>query len=138
MSRRQSIVALSTAEAEYVASCEATMEAAAESNILLEIISKQMIKLRIGIDSQAALIMAVNPSYSRRTRHIELRWHYVREQIDKGAVEFYKVKGTDNPADTLTKPLDKTRLHQLLRLTGVGTGVNDAEHCQSHASREAC
>ncbi|KAG3002479.1 hypothetical protein PC128_g21495 [Phytophthora cactorum] len=77
MSRRQTIVPLSTAEAEYVAACEAAMEALAESNILQGIIPRMEVKLRTGIDNQAALVMATNPSYSRRTRHIELRWHYV-------------------------------------------------------------
>ncbi|KAE9018981.1 hypothetical protein PR001_g13989 [Phytophthora rubi] len=120
MSRRQSIVALSTAEAEYVAACEATMEAVAESNILQEILPKRAVKLRIGIDNQAAHTMATNPTYSRRTRHIELRWHYVREQVEKGAVKMHKVKGDVNPADTFTKPLDKRRLKTLLDQVGVG------------------
>ncbi|GMF44976.1 unnamed protein product [Phytophthora fragariaefolia] len=50
VSRRQSIIALSTAEAEYVAACEASMEAMSESNILQETMPKSPIKLRIGID----------------------------------------------------------------------------------------
>ncbi|ETO84556.1 hypothetical protein F444_01553 [Phytophthora nicotianae P1976] len=37
----------------------------------------------IGIDNQAAYVMATNPTYSRRTRHIELRWHFVREQASR-------------------------------------------------------
>ncbi|KAE8977470.1 hypothetical protein PR003_g15767 [Phytophthora rubi] len=55
------------------------MEAMAESNILQEILSRHSIKLKIGIDNQAAHVMATNPTYSRRTRRIELRWHFVRE-----------------------------------------------------------
>ncbi|CAH0478159.1 unnamed protein product [Peronospora belbahrii] len=42
---------------------------------------------RLGIDNQAAFIMSTNPTYSRRTRHIELRWHYVRVQVAKRTVE---------------------------------------------------
>lgn len=120
MSRRQTIVALSTAEAEYVAACEATMEAIAESNILQEIVMTKDVKLRLGIDNQAALVMATNPSYSRQTRHIELRWHYVRAQVEKGMIELYKVKGAENPADTFTKPLNKTLLRYLLQAVGIG------------------
>lgn len=119
MSRRQTIVALSTAEAEYVAACEATMEAIAESNILQEIVMTKDVKLRLGIDNQAALVMATSPSYSRRTRHIELRWHYVRAQVEKGMIELYKVKGVENPADTFTKPLNKTLLRYLLHTVGI-------------------
>ncbi|KAE8992723.1 hypothetical protein PF005_g18561 [Phytophthora fragariae] len=79
MSRRQSIITLSTAEAEYVSVCEATMEAVAASNILQEIMPSRAAKLRIGIDNQAAHVMATNPTYSRRARHIEIRWHFVRK-----------------------------------------------------------
>ncbi|KAG2759706.1 hypothetical protein PC116_g26209 [Phytophthora cactorum] len=120
MSRRQSIVALSTAEAEYVAACEATMEAAAASNILQEVMPQRTVDLRLGIDNQAAHVLATNPTYSRRTRHIELRWHFVREQVQKGAIELHKVKGNENPADAFTKPLDKNRLKFLLELIGIG------------------
>lgn len=119
MSRRQSIIALSTAEAEYVAACEATMEAVAEGNILQEILPDHEVKLRIGIDNQAAHVMATNPTYSRRTRHIELRWHYVREQVVKSTIDLHKVRGEVNPADTFTKPLDKIRLKAMLELAGV-------------------
>lgn len=73
MSRRQSIIALSTAEAEYVAACEASMEAIAASNILQEILPNHQIKFKNRIDNQAAHIMATNPTYCRRTSHVELR-----------------------------------------------------------------
>ena len=124
MSRRQPIIALSTAEAEYVAACEASMEAMAEYNILRDILPTQcQIKLRIVIDNQAAYIMATSQTYSRRARHIELRWHYVREQVQKCVIDRHKVKGENNPADMFTKPLDKKRLLKLMRLTGVGDQV---------------
>ncbi|KAE9312992.1 hypothetical protein PR003_g19619 [Phytophthora rubi] len=119
MSRRQPIIALSTAEAEYVAACEATMEATAEGNILTEILAHHTIKPVIGIDSSAAHVMATSPTYSRRTRHIELRWHYVREQVQRGSIELVKIQGEENPADAFTKPLDKARLNKLCEMMGI-------------------
>ncbi|KAE8952835.1 hypothetical protein PR003_g33422 [Phytophthora rubi] len=65
--------------------------------------------------------MATNPTYSRRTRHIELRWHFVREQVERGVIELHKIKGDVNPADTFTKTLDKLRLQNMLGLVGIGT-----------------
>lgn len=65
MSRRQSLIVLSTAEAEHIAACEASMEAAAVSNILQEILPFRAVSLLIGIDNQAAHTMANNPTYSR-------------------------------------------------------------------------
>ncbi|KAG3114316.1 hypothetical protein PI124_g6914 [Phytophthora idaei] len=101
------MVALSTAEAEYVAACEAAMESVAESNILQEILLQQTMELRIGIENQAAHILATNYTYSRRTHHIGLRWRYVREQVEKGVIELHKMRGDTNPADAFTKPHDK-------------------------------
>ncbi|KAE9001032.1 hypothetical protein PR003_g20158 [Phytophthora rubi] len=95
------------------------MEAMAESNILQEILPMHSIKLKIGIDNQAAHVMATNPTYSRRTRHIELRWHFMREQVQKGVIELHKVPGEENPADAFTKALDKKRLEGLLKIVGV-------------------
>ncbi|KAG3039088.1 hypothetical protein PC119_g2427 [Phytophthora cactorum] len=100
MSRPQTIIALSTAATEYVAACEASMEAVVKSNILQEILPHHTI--------------------NRGTRHIELRWNYMRDQVQKGAIDLHTVKGEQNPADTFMKPLDKMRLKELLFLTGVG------------------
>ncbi|CAI5739954.1 unnamed protein product [Peronospora farinosa] len=118
-SKRQPIIALSTAEAEYVAACEATMEAIGERNIVSEILPTIPVEMHIGIDSQSAYVMATNPTYSRRTRHIELRWHFVREQVKLKKVILEKVAGVDNPADLFTKALDKKRLARLSKLMGV-------------------
>ncbi|OWZ02497.1 Copia type Polyprotein [Phytophthora megakarya] len=56
---------------------------------LLVCIRRQVVELKLGSDNQEALIMATNPTYSRRTRHIELRWHFVREQVEKGAIHLH-------------------------------------------------
>ncbi|KAE8981056.1 hypothetical protein PF011_g22184 [Phytophthora fragariae] len=118
-SRRQSIVAQSTAEAEYVAACEACMEAQGLRNVLIEVFPEMTTKLRQGIDNQAAFVMATNPTYSRRTRHIELRWHYVRDQVAKKTVELWKVKTDDNPSDLMTKPLASDRFEMLNQMIGM-------------------
>ena len=118
-SKKQPIVALSTAEAEYVAACEATMEAVSERNVLSEVLPMIQTMIKIGIDSQSAYVLAVNPRYSKRTRHIELRWHFVREQVKLKTVQLEKVPGESSPADAFTKALDKRRLARLMSLIGV-------------------
>jgi hypothetical protein len=107
------------AEAEYVAACEATMEAVGERNILCEVLPGIPVKMCLGIDSQSALVMATNPTYSRRTRHIELRWHYVREQVRLKSLHMEKVRGEDNPADAFNKALDKNCMKRLFEMIGV-------------------
>lgn len=120
-SRRQTIVAQSTAEAEYVAACEAAMEGKALMNILDEILPEIKCKITLGVDNQSSYVMATNPTFGRRTRHIELKWHYVREQVMKKELYLLKVKSVDNPADLFTKPLAKQRFELLSRQIGMTT-----------------
>ncbi|GMF44250.1 unnamed protein product [Phytophthora fragariaefolia] len=103
---------------------EAAMEVFAASNLLQEILPKKNVELKLGIDNQAAHVLATNPTYSRRTRHIKLRWPFVREQVEKGVLDLHKVRGADNPADGFTKPLDKQRLKRLL----MDVGMADANY----------
>lgn len=118
-SRRQTIVAQSTAEAEYVAACEACMEGQGLRNILTQVFPDLVTKVRMGIDNQAAYVMATNPTYSRRTRHIELRWHYVRDRVARKTVDLWKVKTDVNPSDLMTKPLVGDRLETLSAMIGL-------------------
>ena len=76
-------------------------------------------KIRMGIDNQDAFVMATNPTYSRRTRHIELRWHYVRDQVAKKNVDLWKVKTDVNPSDIMTKPLASDSLEKLCAMIGL-------------------
>ncbi|OWZ09604.1 Copia type Polyprotein [Phytophthora megakarya] len=118
-SKRQTIVAQSTAEAEYVAACEACMEGQGLRNVLIEVFSQMATRFQLGIDNQAAFVMATNPTYSRRTRHIELRWHYVRDLVTKKMVTLWKVKTDDNPSDVMTKPLASDRFEMLNGMIGM-------------------
>ncbi|GMF43837.1 unnamed protein product [Phytophthora fragariaefolia] len=118
-SRRQPIVAPSTAEAEYVAACEACMEGQGLRNVLTEVFPMVKTEFRLGIDNQAVFVMATNPTYSRRTRHIELRWHYVRDRVAKKMMELWKVKTDVNPSDLMTKPLASERFDMLNDMIGM-------------------
>ena len=94
--RRQTIVAISTAEAEYVVGAEKAMGAMGLHNILVEALLNVKFQVNITIDNQAAIILSTDPTYSRRTRHIELKWHYIRELITKGKLTMRKVASEEN------------------------------------------
>ncbi|CAH0476957.1 unnamed protein product [Peronospora belbahrii] len=66
-----------------------------------------------------AFVMSTNPTYSRRTRHIVLRWHYVWDQVAKRTVELWKIKTKINPSDLMTKPLASGRLKKLKGMIGM-------------------
>ncbi|KAE9284760.1 hypothetical protein PF008_g27084 [Phytophthora fragariae] len=119
--RRQTIVAQSTAEAEYVAACEAAMEGQGIVNMLNEslVVIQKKSKLTLGVDNTAAIALAKAPTYNSRTRHIELRWHYVRDQVKRDLLEIHKVLGTENPADMFTKALPNNSLVKYCQMIGM-------------------
>ena len=82
-SKLQSVVALSTAEAEYMALCE-TVKEAVYLQQLLEEIGLKALPVTIYEDNQPCLHIASNPVTSK---HIAVRYHYVREVISKGKVQ---------------------------------------------------
>ena len=55
------------------------------------------------LDNQGSIFLSVNPVIDRRTKHIEIRYHFIREQVEMGSVEIYYVASEDQLADSLTK-----------------------------------
>ena len=109
MSKLQSIVALSTTEAEYVSASHACKEAVWLKGLLGEIGQFQKI-VNIFCDSQSAIHLAKNPAYHSKTKHIPVKYHYVRHVIDEGEVILEKVHTKKNCADMFTKPVTLEKL----------------------------
>ncbi|KAE9333814.1 hypothetical protein PF008_g14264 [Phytophthora fragariae] len=97
------------------------MEGKTLMNILDEMLPEITRKITLGVDNQSSYVMATNPTFGRRTRHIELKWHYVREQVRKKELYKMKVKSEDNTADLITKPLAKARFESLSAKIGMCT-----------------
>ena len=83
-SHKQTCVALSTAEAEYVSLSAAAQEAVWLQRLTAEITGSDERPVTIYEDNQAAICMAINPVFHERTKHIEIKFHFVREQVAKG------------------------------------------------------
>ena len=106
-SRGQKSVTLSSTEAEYVALSEVCMEIMFVKQ-LLEFIGMIIKKpIVINVDNVGAIYLATNTASTGRTRHIDTRYHYVREYVMNGEVEVVFVRSQDNTADLLTKNLPK-------------------------------
>ncbi|KAH9781363.1 Integrase catalytic domain-containing protein [Citrus sinensis] len=116
----QSVVALSTTEAEYIALTEAVKEAKWLSGLVSEFGLKQE-SVCIGCDSSSAIQLSKNPKYHERTKHIDVRLHFVRDEIANGIVNVIKVSTQTNPADILTKVVPAIKFRNSLNLVGVGS-----------------
>ena len=107
MSKKQSTVALSSTEAEYMAACEAAREAIFIRALLAELQLEQATATTIFEDNQGCIALTKNPVHHSRTKHIDVRHHFVRTKVESGEVAFHYIPTTDMVADIFTKPLAK-------------------------------
>ena len=63
-------------------------------------------------DNQGSIELAKNPVFHQRTKHIDVRYHYIRSQIENRNVTLKYIKSQDNIADLFTKPTNKVRLNK--------------------------
>uniref|UniRef100_A0A2N9FGL6 CCHC-type domain-containing protein n=1 Tax=Fagus sylvatica TaxID=28930 RepID=A0A2N9FGL6_FAGSY len=111
----QSIVAMSTTEAEYMAVAEAAKEALWLKGLVKELGLNQG-GVQMHCDSQSAIYLAKNQVYHARTKHIDVRFHKIRELIVTGDIVLEKVHTSENAADMLTKPVTTAKFKHCLDL----------------------
>jgi transposase InsO family protein len=118
-SRKQSIVALSTTEAEYVALCDATQESVWLRQLLRDIGHEQRNATTIHEDNQGAIVLSQNPKDHTRTKHIDIKFHFIREKVAGKELEVVYCGTTDMIADALTKGLPKPSFEKFRARMGV-------------------
>ena len=107
-SKLQSIIAQSSTESEYIAINLAAKEAVFILSLMTELgYYKEGYKLPIYTDNSGALQLAKNPVFHERTKHIAVRYHYIRDLINNGILELVYIPTEDQKADGLTKPLGR-------------------------------
>ena len=102
ISKLQKVVALSTTEAEYVAATEASKEMIWLQRFMEELGKKQE-NNKLYCDSQSAIHLAKNSAFHLKTKHIQLRYHFIRSSLEDGQLKMEKIHTSQNPADMLTK-----------------------------------
>jgi len=106
LSSTQKIVTLSTTEAEYVALGDGVKEALFAKAVASFLVPGLTEKIILAIvDNEGAINLASNPLSSARTKHIDVRFHFVRELVSSGTIVVEYVPTSEQRADILTKPL---------------------------------
>ena len=113
----QSIVALSTTEAEYIALSEAVKEGLWLKILMKDFGIKQSI-VKIYCDNQSTILLLKNSQYHSRTKHIDIKFHFIRAKIEVGEIEVLKVQTSENAANMLTKLVSKMKLQKCFELVG--------------------
>jgi hypothetical protein len=118
-SQKQRIVAMSSCEAEYIAAATAASQAVWLSRLLSEMIGGEAQKVKLRIDNQSAIELSKNPVHHERTKHIDLRYHFIRECVEEGKVDVEQVRTSNQLADILTKPLGRALFTELRDKLGI-------------------
>ncbi|WVZ89372.1 hypothetical protein U9M48_035790 [Paspalum notatum var. saurae] len=104
-SRKQASVALSTTEAEYVAAASCYSQLLWMKATLSDF-GLRFGRIRLLVDSTSAISVAKNPVLHSRTKHIDVRFHFLRDHYEKGDIELIHVVSANQLADIFTKPLE--------------------------------
>ena len=119
------MVALSSCEAEYIAAASAACQGIWLGRLLGCSYGKAPSIATIFIDNQSAIQLCKNPVFHGRSKHIETRFHFIRESVENGKVAVQHVNTDDQLADIMTKPLGRVRFQQLRLKIGI---VDIKEH----------
>ena len=110
VSKLQTVVTLSTTEAEYMVAIQACKEAVWIQTILEELGHKKE-KIFFFCESQSTLHITRNSTFHSKTNHIGVQYHFVLEVLEKGMVDMKKIHTIENLAYALTKPINGDKLN---------------------------
>ena len=125
MSQKQRVVALSSCEAEYIASANAACQGIWLSRLLGELLGIQVPKVRLLVDNKSAIALSKNIVHHDRSKHIDTRYHFIRDCVDRGEVDINHVSTTEQLADILTKALGRVKFVELRQQLGVVEVLRD-------------
>ena len=117
-SQKQTTVAQSTAEAEYIAACSVSKECCYLKSLLQEL--NFPLQITVHCDSTSALSMILNPVQRQKAKHFNVAYHWVRECHQRRRLQYVHLSGDRQPADMFTKPLPQATLAKHLKQIGFG------------------
>ena len=117
-SHAQKTIALSSTEAEYMALSDCSRQVVWMHTLLGEL-GYHLKPIPICGDNQGSIFITSNPVTEKRSKHIDIRFHYVREVIVRKLAEIYFIKGEENPTDLLTKNLGSVKFKKFRAVLGL-------------------
>ncbi|PHT61425.1 hypothetical protein T459_34721 [Capsicum annuum] len=124
LSKKQPIVTLSTTEAEFVVATACASQAIWLRNVLTGLNFKQQEATTIYCDNSSAIKLSRNPVFHERSKHIDVRFHFLRDLTEDGVIDFVYCKSEDQITDIFTKSLKHASFVKLRKLLGVCSFVD--------------
>ena len=118
-SHKQKVVALSTCEAEYIAATTAACQGVWLARLFGELKDEEAHCVELRIDNKSAISLSKNPVLHDRSKHIDTRYHYLRECVEEGRMKVEYISSEGQLADILTKGLGRARFEELRSKIGM-------------------
>ena len=110
---------MSSCEAEYIAAGAAACQGVWLSSLLAEMLGSEPDKFKLLVDNKSAIALSHNPVHHDRSKHIDVRYHYIRDCIEDGKVDVEYVGTNNQRADILTKSLGRVKFIEMRQMLGV-------------------
>ena len=110
---------MSSCEAEYIVASTASTQALWLAQLLGDLLGRGTRAVELRVDSKSALALAKNPVFHERSKHIRVRYHFIRSCLEEGSIKASYINTKDQLADLLTKPLRKIRFLEICSRTGM-------------------
>lgn len=118
-SERQKSVSLSTTESEYIAASQCVKELIWLRSIFHEILDEKTLKFHLYMDNQSAIRLVKNPEFHKRTKHIDVRYHFIREKYEENKFTLEYISTNEMIADIFTKALPAPKFNTLIKKLGM-------------------
>ncbi|XP_074322759.1 secreted RxLR effector protein 161-like [Apium graveolens] len=119
VSQKQRCVALSSCETEFMAATAAACQGIWLHSLLSQIMNIKAGPVVLYIDNRSAIDLAKNPVFHGHSKHIDVRYHFIRKCVEKGSIVIRHVNTEAQRADILTKPMSIVKFERMRQLLGV-------------------
>ena len=118
-SKRQEIISLSTTESEYIAATHAAKEALWLRSLITQLFKLDLAPTVLFCDNQSAIELTKDHQYHARTKHIDIRYHFIRWIVEQGSLKITYCPTDKMIADALTKALPSAKVKHFAARLGL-------------------
>ena len=118
-SKKQYIIALLSTESKYIALAHSVKEGVWLRYLISEILDTKPTTMGVNCDNQGAIALTKDNKFHQRSKHIDIRYHYICEAVEDEQIKVSYIPTDQNPANIFTKPLPKTKFRQFVGMLGL-------------------